>query len=81
MSNPLNVKKAERRAMSLQFKDGLLEINLGIYFALLTLVEPLEEIGISRWIGYLILFGIFAAGLVVYFILKGRVVGPRLGNV
>jgi hypothetical protein len=81
MSNTLNVNKAERKAMSLQFKDGLLEINLGIYFALLTLVGPLEETGISRGFGYLIFLGIFAAGFVVYFILKGKVVSPRLGNV
>ncbi|MGD8456022.1 MAG: hypothetical protein PVF83_06540 [Anaerolineales bacterium] len=81
MSNEFNLKRAERKAMSLQFKDGLLEINLGIYFALLSLVGPLEESGISRFIGYLVVLGVFAAGLVVYFILKGRVVGPRLGNV
>jgi hypothetical protein len=81
VSNEFNLKRAERKAMSLQFKDGLLEINLGIYFALMSLVGPLEESGVSRAIGYLIALGVFAVGLVVYFILKGRVVGPRLGNV
>jgi hypothetical protein len=81
MSNPLNVKKAERRAMSLQFKDGLLETNLGAFFTLLALIGPLEEAGISRYVGYLIAFTVFIAGMIIYTILKAKVVSPRLGKV
>lgn len=81
MSNTLNVNQAERKAMSLQFKDGLLETNLGIFFALMALVGPLEASGRSRFVGYILALAVFAAGMIAYYFLKAKVVSPRLGKV
>lgn len=81
MNTNINVKQAERRAFSLRYKDGLLELNLGAFFALLALVDTFEAGGFSRLQSYLPAVIVFAGGLIAYYLMKPKVVDSRLGMI
>lgn len=81
MNTEMNLKKAERRAFSMRYKDGLLEINLGLFLALIAMVDTFEAGGLSRFQSYLPAIVVFAAGLLTYYLVKPRVVDPRLGMI
>jgi hypothetical protein len=79
MNTGMNLKKAERRALSMRYKDGLLEINLGLFLALIAMVDTFEAGGLSRFQSYLPAIIVFAVGLLTYYLVKPRVVDARLG--
>jgi hypothetical protein len=73
------VSKAANRTLALTYRDGLVDLLLGIFFTLLALQEPLELQGWPVWLSYLPSIGAMVIGLVIYAVLKRRVVAPRIG--
>ena len=78
MSNQIN--KASQKMYALTYKDGLVDLLIGSFFALLAFQEPLEQKGFAVWVGYLPAFVVMAVGLVVYAVVKRKVVMPRIGR-
>jgi hypothetical protein len=73
------ISKAARRSNALSYQDGLVDLMIGVFFTLLALQEPLEQRGLAIWVSYLPSFIGMGIGLVAYFILKRKVVAPRIG--
>jgi hypothetical protein len=78
MSNQIN--KAARKTLALTYRDGLVDLLLGVFFTLLAFQEPLEQRGLAVWISYLPSLVAMAIGLVVYAVVKRKVVMPRIGR-
>ncbi len=78
MSNQIN--KASQKMYALTYKDGLVDLMIGSFFALLAFQEPLEQKGFAVWVSYLPAFAAMAVGLVVYAVVKRKVVMPRIGR-
>lgn len=79
MKTEIDLKQAERRTFGMRYKDGMLEINLGAFLALIALSDTFEAAGLSPLQSYLPAFIVFAAGLLAYYLLKPRLVDARLG--
>jgi hypothetical protein len=77
MSNQIN--KAARKTLALTYRDGLVDLLLGAFFTLLAIQEPLEQQGLPVWLSYLPSLGIMAIGVVIYAIVKRKVIAPRIG--
>ena len=73
------VTNAARRMNALSYKDGLVDLLLGSFFVLLALQEPLEMHGWQVWQSYMPSFAGMAIGLVIYAVVKRKVVAPRIG--
>lgn len=73
------INQAARRTNALAYRDGLVDLLLGIFFTLLAFQEPLEQRGLALWVSYLPSFVAMAAGLVAYYFVKRKVIAPRIG--
>ncbi len=73
------VSQAARQMNAMAYKDGLMDLMIGAFFTLLALQEPLEMRGYAEWVTYLPSFTAMAIGLVVYAVVKRKVVMPRIG--
>ena len=73
------INQAARRTNALAYRDGLVDLLLGIFFALLAFQEPLEQRGLAVWVSYLPSFVAMALGLVAYYFVKRKVIAPRIG--
>lgn len=78
MSNQIN--KASQQMYALSYKDGLVDLMIGTFFALLAFQEPLELQGYAVWVSYLPSFVAMGIGLVLYAVIKRKVVMPRIGR-
>lgn len=77
MSNQIN--KAARKTLALSYRDGLVDLLLGVFFTMLAFQEPLEQLGLPIWVSYLPSLGMMAVGVVIYAIVKRKVIAPRAG--
>ena len=73
------ISKAARQMHALAYKDGMVDLMLGGFFVFLALQEPLEQRGLAVWVSYLPSFIAMGVGLVAYFLVKRKVVAPRIG--
>ncbi|MBN2044669.1 MAG: hypothetical protein JW757_06600 [Anaerolineales bacterium] len=73
------VTNAARQINAMTYKDGLVDLLIGTFFTLLALQEPLEMQGWPIWLSYLPSLGAMAVGLVIYAVVKRKVVAPRIG--
>lgn len=78
MSNQIN--KASQQMYALSYKDGLVDLMIGTFFALLAFQEPLELQGYAVWVSYLPSFVAMGIGLVLYAVIKRKIVMPRIGR-
>ena len=79
MSKKIDLKQIERNAFRAAFQDGLTDVLLGSVFATLSLVPWLEQLGLPRPFGYLIVFAILFVVWAEIKLFKNRFVAPRLG--
>ena len=73
------INQAARRTNALAYRDGLVDLLLGIFFTVLAFQEPLEQSGLALWVSYLPSIIVMAVGLVVYYFVKRKVIAPRIG--
>ncbi len=77
--NENQVSKAAIQSNALAYKDGLVDLGIGLFFTFLAFQEPLEQRGLAEWVTYLPSFAAMAVGLIVYFVVKRKVIAPRIG--
>lgn len=81
MSNNLSVKAAERKVLRLYQKDGLWDVLMGLFFVMLALGDKFAGFGLPEPYQDFVSLGYLAVGLAAYYLLKNRVVAPRVGVV
>jgi hypothetical protein len=81
-SHLIDIKEAERKAFRLSTnQDGLFDIFIGIYIALLSLMPWLDETGLRTPWNVILVLGIGLLMLLVVGFIKKFVVAPRIGRV
>lgn len=81
MSETVDLKKIEIKAFTSTFKDGLLDIFLGIVFLQFALAPLLTDIGFSDFTASAVFIPVYLIGLISFVLIKKYVTRPRMGLV
>jgi hypothetical protein len=73
-------QKAAKKVNALAYKDGLVDLLIGVFFTFLAFQEPLEMRGLPEWVTYLPSFLAMGLGLMGYAVAKRKLVMPRIGR-
>jgi hypothetical protein len=77
MKEPDTLKEIERKAYRSVFEDGIYDIQFGLLFVVFAAISVLESLGVSRFLGYLLLI----IPIVLPLPAKRYITVPRMGIV
>jgi len=81
MLNNKKIQEAERKVLGLNYKDGLWDILMGLYFVVQSMVKPTNDSGAAPIVRYLPPMIYLVIGLVAFGYVKHHVIAPRIGMV